>query len=256
MSKILQVAIREFLATVATKGFIIGIVVTPVIILIMIAGFKFLFHERAPRVEGEIAVIDPTGEVFDDLHEYLQPKAIAERRGDLQEIVKEEIPAEVQQLTGDVSDTAQMALDAILGEVPQLDVILLDPYTDIDEAKEPLRAGDATTGDRLAVLVIHDDAVVKPEGQTQFGKYDLFVKEKLDDRIEGEIKDAARKSIVDARVREAGLDREEIDALTTIGRVRSTTVTEKGEKETSEIFNLMMPMGFMLLLFISVLSGG
>ncbi len=258
MNKIMQVAIREFLSTVATKGFIIGIVVTPLIILIMIAGFKFLFHERAPRgVEGEIAVIDPTGEVFDELKAYLQPDAIAERRSDYQEIIKEQIPEGVEPLVAVGGNEAmQQAIDEILGQVPKLDVVSLDPYADVEEAKEPLRAGDATTGDRLALVVVHNDAVVKPGEQKEFGKYDLFVKEKLDDRIEGEIKGGLRKAIVDARVAKAGHDREEIEALISIGRIRSTTVTKEGETETSEIFNIMLPMGFMLLLFVSVLTGG
>ena len=256
MSKVLQVAKREFLATVATKGFILGIVVTPVIMVIAIAGFSFFLNQEAPRVEGEIAVIDPTGEVFTDLHDYLQPEEIAKRRSDYQEIAKEEVPAEVQQIAAMGNAQTQAALDAILGEVPRFDVVQLDPLTDLDNAKQPLRDGDATTGNRLALVVIHDDAVSKPKDQERFGQYDLFVKEKLDDRLESEIRGGLREAIVDARFRKTDYDRDEINALTAFVRVRSKTVTEEGEKETSEVFNMMMPMGFMLLLFVSVLSGG
>ena len=43
--------------------------------------------ERAPRVVGEVAVVDPTGRVTDALSEWLAPEAIAERRGDLTDAV-------------------------------------------------------------------------------------------------------------------------------------------------------------------------
>jgi ABC-2 type transport system permease protein len=258
MKKIFHVAVREFVATVATKGFILGIVITPLIILVAIFGMRTLFNEKAPRIEGEVAIIDPTGEVFDGVHEYLQPEAIAERRGDLKELAEEQVPEQARQFAGSSGrgEAASMALDAILGEVPDLDVVQLDVYTDQDEAKAPLRTGDAQSGGRLALVVVHDDAVVKPAGQERFGNYDLFVKEKLDDRIEDEIKRGVRSAIVDSRVRLAGMNLDEIQALTSVGRVRSRTVTEEGEKETNEILNVLMPMAFMLLLFVSVLSGG
>jgi len=258
MNKIFHVAVREFVATVATKGFIIGIVITPIIMLVAIFGMKTLFNEEAPRIEGEVAIIDPTGEVFDGVHDYLQPEAIAERRGDLEELAEQQVPEELKQLAGSSgrAEAARVALDAILGEVPQLDVVRLEVRANVDEAKKPLRAGDAPSGGRLALIVIHDDAVAKQDDQERFGSYDLFVKEKLDDRIESEIKSGVRAAIVDSRVRLAGLDLTQIQALTSVTRVRSRTVTEEGEKETNEILNALMPMAFMLLLFVSVLSGG
>lgn len=258
MSKVFHVALREFVATVATKGFIIGIVITPVIILIAIFGMRTLLNEKAPRIEGEVAIIDPTGEVFDSVHDYLQPEKIAERRGDLKKLAEQQVPEEVKRLAGasGKGEVAKMALDAVLGEVPQLDVVRLDDAADPEAAKEPLRAGDAQSGGRLALIVVRGDAVVPREGQEELGSYDLFVKDKLDDRIEDEIRSGVREAIVDARLRHAGLDPGAIQALTHVDRVRSRTVTAEGEKETNEILNVLMPMAFMLLLFVSVLTGG
>ena len=54
MIKVAHIAWREFMATVATKGFILGLVIMPVIILIMIVGMRVLFDEEAPRIEGEV----------------------------------------------------------------------------------------------------------------------------------------------------------------------------------------------------------
>ncbi len=62
--------------------------------------------------------------------------------------------------------------------------------------------------------------------------------------------------MVRSRVRAAGLDPGEIRALTIIGNVTSRIVTEEGEKETNPVLTALMPIAFMLLLFVSVLSGG
>jgi|TARA_B100000315_G_scaffold255771_2_gene300017 ABC-type Na+ efflux pump permease subunit len=253
MNKIYHVALTEFLATVATKGFIIGIVITPIIILVAIYGMGTLLNEKAPPIVGEVAIVDPTRELFAGISAYLQPEAIARRRGDLKELADIEVPPQIE--LGQ-SDATRVALDAVLGEVPQLDVVGLDVHTDLEVAKAPLREGDTQSGGRLALVVIHDDAIVKPEGQQGFGSYDLFVKDKLDDRIESEIHAAITTTMRGARVRAAGLDPKAIGALTRIGRVTSRIVSEEGEKDTNRMLNALMPISFMLLLFVSVLSGG
>ena len=51
-------------------------------------------------------------------------------------------------------------------------------------------------------------------------------------------------------------DRDYIESLTRVGRVRSKTVTEEGDKETNEVLNALMPSAFLLLLFISVMTSG
>ena len=258
MKKVFHVAVREFVATVATKGFLIGLVILPLMIVISIVGMRFLFTEEAPRIEGEIAVIDPTGEVADRLRDYLTPERIAERRDDFERLVEEQMPAGVKVMaegTG-AEEARRRALSAVLGQVPKLDVVELDRSTDLDEAKQPLRPSGSNGGDRLALVTVHDDAVIKAEDEEQHGNYDLFIREKLDDRIVDEIKEGLWNAIVDGRVSHAKLDREMIDSLTRVGRVRSRTVTDAGEEETNEILTLLLPGAFMLLLFMSVMTSG
>jgi len=258
MNKMMHVAIREFLATVGTKGFVIGLVILPLVILIMIVGMRYLFTDDAPRIEGEVAIIDPTGEVHDRVKEYLRPEAIAERRDDFQELIEENTPEELKQLSeaAQANDARGLALDAILGQVPDLDVVELPTSTDPEQAKEPLREGKANEGGRLALVVVHENAVVKSADEERYGKYDLFLREKLDDRLVDEIKQGMWNAIVDARVSNAGMDRDYIDALTRVGRVTSKTVTAAGEKETNEVLNALLPMAFIGLLFASVMTGG
>jgi ABC-type Na+ efflux pump permease subunit len=254
MRKILAVAIREFLATVATKGFVLGVVMLPLIVLIVIFGIGLLLDEEAPRVEGELAIVDPTGEVWEGVASYLEPEALAERRDDFEQRLDEAMAA--LPTTQGSEQARRMALQNILGEVPHLEVVRLDASVDLEQAKQELHEGTVQDGGRLALVVVDDDAVVKDPEDDRFGRYELFIREKLDDRVIDEINAGVRHAIVDARVARAGLDRDYIDSLTRVGRVRSKTVTEEGEKETNEALVMLMPAAFMLLLFASVMTGG
>ena len=261
--KVFHVAMREFLATVATKGFIIGILIMPAIVTVMIFVFPRLIKETPPKIEGEVAVIDPTGEVAAGLREYLRPERIVARREEQKKKIDEAMPEALKTMT-DASPQGRIAmqqqLDAAMGEVPQIDVTILDADTDLEEAKAPLKVkpGGARKGNlgRLAVIAVHPDAVTRAGTRAAFGTYDFFVRGKLDDRMEDEIKRGMADAIVAARVRASGLDRVLVESLTRVGRIRSVTVTAEGEAQTNEVFNALLPAGFMVLLLGSVLMSG
>jgi ABC-type Na+ efflux pump permease subunit len=139
----------------------------------------------------------------------------------------------------------------------QIAVVEMPADTELERAKQPLRtAGAEAGGQRLALAVIHPDAIVRAAGGSEYGSYDLFVREKLDDRIEREIRQALHETIIAARVRAAGLDRSAIDALLRVDGTESTTVATGGERKTNELLNFVLPLAFVLLLFMSIMIGG
>jgi len=256
--RIFWIAWREFLATVATKGFIIGILVMPVIIAVMVFVMPILLDDTPPRVEGELVVLDSTGVVIEDIARWLEPEAVARRAGDMAEAIDEAIPDVVQEI-GDRAgrdDLADRALQLVLAQVPDIEVVALPLDADLEAEKGPLLEGSVADGGRLAIAVIHPDAVERDSIGAPFGDYDLFVREKLDERIESELRGALRDAIISNRIRLSGLDRSEIDALTNMRRVRSTTVTRGGEQETNEVMNMLLPGGFMILLLLAVMTSG
>ncbi len=257
MSKILHVAVREFISTVATKGFIIGVLITPVIVAVMILVLPLLLDPSPPKIDGELAIVDPTGEVTAGVREYLSPEAIARRRAEIEEAIDEFVPESIKGLTEDPATALAIdqALDAAIGEAPEIEIVALPDDADLEQEKKPLLEGKIQDGGRLALAVVDPDAITPGKDGT-FGRYRLFVREKLDDRLESEIKQALRDTIVGARVAARGLDPGEIDKLTRLGHVRSIAVTDKGERETSELLNVLLPVGFMGLLLISVMTGG
>ena len=254
MSKIFQIALREFLATVLTKGFILGMMATPIMLGIVIVFMPMLLNKKPPKIDGEVAIIDSTGQITGGVRDYLTPEAFTERREETKEKIAEQTPEQMRALTTN-SPAAQEVLDAALGDVPSIRVTELDVAADLETEKERLREGTTEDGGRLAIVVVHDNAVL-PTGDGTFGNYDLFIRQGLDDRIVDEIQGGLRGTILDARIDAADMDKERIEALTRVGRVRAITVTEGGESQVAPELRMLIPMGFMILLLVSVFTGG
>jgi len=244
----LHVAAREFLATVATRTFMLSVLVLPAIVAALFVVVPRLINDKAPHVEGEVAIVDPTGQIAAPVRTDLSPETLAARREAERRVEMQKV-AEKVPMAGAGSPLAKIATD-----VPKLAVVELPTGTDLEAAKEPLKAVGKQPN-RLALVVVQPNAIVRSAGN-EFGTYDLYVRSKLDDRLEQEIRDAVKNAIVDARIRAQGLDRAVIESLTQVRREPSITVTATGERKTSEVFNALIPAGFMLLLLISVMSSG
>lgn len=257
MRKIWHVARREFMATVGTRGFLVGVLLTPALIAFLMLMMPRLMTEKSPRIDGEVAIVDPTGQVAAGVREYLAPEAMALRYDEEARRAAEEAANKLSPGLGPGGDAAhtQKTIANALGQVPQLDVVELPPDADLEHEKQPLR-GDPATERRLALVVVHHDAVALDGNRESYGTYDLYVRGKLDDRIERDIQDGLQAAIVDARTRAAGLDRNLIDALTWVPRATSVSVTASGESQTNEAINIFIPMGFMLLLMVSIMTSG
>ncbi len=263
MKKTLYVAAREFTATVTTKGFVFGILFVPAVI----AGTIFLlpkFVTKAPpKVEGQIVVIDPTGAVTETLAAYLTPGRFAERREktkrDIEDATPEALRAQAKAAPGG-EEAMRRSIDSALGDVPRLRVVPMPGGANVDAEKEPLKAPLPKPGaggmPRLAVIVVHPDAVKPADGGDRFGTYDLFIRSKLDDRLVDDLNAGLREAIVSARLSVLGVDPARIKNLTTVSRPASRTVTEGGEQKTTREMNMLLPLAFMILLFVSVMTSG
>ena len=62
MIKTFHVALRDFLATVLTKGFIFGVLIMPLIMMGAAPLAMLLLNPKPPPVAGRIAFIDRTAE--------------------------------------------------------------------------------------------------------------------------------------------------------------------------------------------------
>ena len=80
-TKIALVAGREFMAAVTNKGFLIGVLIMPVIVAVLVVAMPRLMTASARQpVRGEVAVLDPTGRVTPALRDTLSGAATEARR--------------------------------------------------------------------------------------------------------------------------------------------------------------------------------
>ena len=80
MNKILAVAAREFIATVATRGFLIGGLLMPIFFALVIFVVPRLYNPRDFRAAGQIAIMDRTGVVAAALKSVVDPRNLEKRR--------------------------------------------------------------------------------------------------------------------------------------------------------------------------------
>jgi ABC-type Na+ efflux pump permease subunit len=256
MNKTIQVALREFWSTVATKGFVIGIFLPPLIAVIMVPLMILLMRGAAPKISGHVALIDRSGEVVEGFKKELGPDAVAERMAkffDKQSSV-------VKAAGGD--KMIKQGVEQAMGTA-NVEVRVLPPDTDPEQARLDILNADAknsgTTDTRLAVVVVPAE-VVRPssdgvEGVTPVS-YEVLHSPKLAVQWIGLIDDAARRAIVEARLRTAGFDPVKVRQLSNPPRGEVKSVTREGAFKTNEVAKMLVPGAFMFLIWIAVFTSG
>jgi ABC-2 type transport system permease protein len=73
VNRILQIALRDFMATVCSRTFIAGVLFVPLIVLAAAFLSPHLFNLNNFQMQGEVAVIDPAGRVAEELKNVTLP---------------------------------------------------------------------------------------------------------------------------------------------------------------------------------------
>jgi ABC-2 type transport system permease protein len=252
MKKIGHIAARDFLATVGTRGFIFGLLVVPASIALVISLTPRLFRPRDFQVQGQVAIVDPTGRVTAELRSTFDPRTIAERRRAIARQALAAVPDEVRQFGPNAG--SDEAIEIALGGIPNLTVVERSPTADLQQQKLWLTGEE--TPPRLALVVVRPDAVTPESGRSTYGAYSLYVAAKVADRVENQIQQSIRDAIVNARARALGLEPGSIDRMVRVDRVRSVTITKEGEQQTVNAVSRALPFVFVVLLMIGVMMGG
>ena len=257
--KILLIAKREYLSTAMTKGFIIGAFILPAIVIAMLPLIvRLAMNAGPPAVNGSIAVLDNTGQVTSGLRELLRPEKIIERR---ERFMKEQMAAASEKLGPllgeNGQDTLAPATKAVVGEAPQIAVNDLDIDADLEKEKSLLFEPPEPESDgRIGLAVIDANAVLRAEGEQEFGGFQLFLRPKMDDRIIRELERSLHKAIRDARYAANDVDADEITAMATVMQQSTVEVSASGERESTQELTALLPLFFMILLVMSVMVGG
>jgi ABC-2 type transport system permease protein len=250
--RILLVAQREFIATVSTKAFIIGLLIMPLMLGIVAIVFPRMLNPRNFQTRGEVAVIDPSGRALAEIKTAFSQERMAERREEQARLILNQAPAAVRQIAGASGSTQMTSAMSAATPLAELRLIERPPTADVQQEKAwLLESGEPK---HLALVVVHDNAVVPTAGT--YGSYDTYVPGNMDDRALGEIQAALQDAILNARTRHEGLDRARIEGLTKVARGQSITVTRDSERNTVRGLNQVLPIVFVALMFMGVMTGG
>ncbi|MBN8644782.1 MAG: ABC transporter permease [Planctomycetes bacterium] len=264
MNRTFIVAIREYIATVATKGFMLGVLLPPVIMLAVFPLMQVLMNQKSPKVTGTIAVIDHSGVVAPKLAKAFEPDAQRERQKAKIERRKQAMGSVNVPVAGlDPEQMRKQQEAAVEMMTVESDIRLepLPPTSDVEKEKEAILASVGREKDldgtdkRLALLVVPAEAV-KGGADGKYTPYQSFVAPKLDAEVQGDIEREARRAIIDARLEGANFDSKQIRTLMAEPEAKSVAVTKDGDRGTNRMAAIFVPMGFMMLLWISVFTAG
>jgi ABC-2 type transport system permease protein len=262
IAKVMRIAGREFASTALTKGFIIGALVVPAVLVMLIPLIGILAATaKPPAVTGKILVIDRSGEVFDTLSGRLSEESIRERRKRAAERAAEFAEGALGSLGSQVAGSAESAVEAIA--VPKLTLESLGGDADLEAAKALIRDqisgnGPDDPADRiLAVLEIDGDVVIRGPEAEEFGAWQPFFRPKLNNEAVGEIESAVEWSVRERRFASASIDRDQIRTIERVAQREAQEVTEQGEqKDTSGLTSMVVPVVAMVLILIATFTGG
>lgn len=239
IGRIWMVASRDFVATLSSRAFLIGLLMMPVLVVVMVLLVPRVMNAHGPQVRGDIEVIDHSGRALAELRAALDPQAISARRAQIM----------IEALRGD-------GPPALQGTPPELTVIERPAGAQLGEEKRWLVEPQGHTSHHLALVVIPADAVVPTPGKADYGTYELYVSRGLNDATESVIQDSLREALVDARMKVQGINRADVQRTERVTAPVPVVVLAHGERPSDRGVRRLLPYVCGLLLFIAVITGG
>ena len=238
MQRISMVAAHNFTAAVSSKGFLIGLLIMPVMMgLVLVVGPRIL-NARSPAIVGQVVVNDSTGSVSSELRAALTPEAIAARRA--------------QALRNGTAPGGQGRNLAI----PRISVIDRPPAEPVQIGKDWLIQPARASERHLALVVVRPDAVVRSAANAEYGSYDLYISSRLDEGTETVIVDAMQQALRSARLKVDGIDPAAVQTAMNVVKPTSVTVGANGERQTQRGLARALPLICGVLILIGVVTGG
>ncbi|MEJ1963246.1 MAG: ABC transporter permease [Gammaproteobacteria bacterium] len=232
--KIGLVAKREFLTTISSKGFLIGLLIMPALALIFISVAPRILGASGPQVRGEVAVIDKSASVTAELRVATEPAAIVARAA---------------------ANASRGGGAASPPNPPVLDIVERPADASLEQEKLWLTSGTKEQP-HLALIVIHPDAVQRGASKPEYGTYDLYVANGVNDRTESVIYDSVRQALVTTRLKATGLDLAAVESTMRVSRPNAVIVVAAGEQRARKGISRALPFISGLLLFLGVITGG
>jgi ABC-type Na+ efflux pump permease subunit len=245
LNRIGLVAARDYKAMITSRGFLIGLFVLPVIIVIFAVVMPRVLNSRSPQVVGEVMVIDPTGKVTAQLQQTATPAQIALRRS-----------MDSGQNPAAPSDHSQQTATLNGLPIPRFTLVPLPADTDAASHKTWLIQPRNAAPLHLAIMVVRPDAVVRRPDATAFGSFDLYTSAQIDDNTETTLRGSMRAALIAARLHDIGQDPTVVTAAEQVMQPESVLVSATGERSGSRGVARFLPVACGVLIFFGVIMGG
>lgn len=234
-SRVLMVARRDFIATITSRGFLLGLLLMPLLMFLVVLLIPRFAGLHGPRIQGEVAVIDASGGALPELRAALSPARLAARS----------------------TNAGGAPAGPASGAPPPILTIIERPRSaDVQAEKSWLIQPPQAEPRHLALIVIHPDAVIRASGDHEYGSYDLYATRGLDEATEEVIREGLRRALVTSRLRASGFDEGTVAAMMRVARPNALVVAASGEQPARRGLSRLLPFISGLLLFIGVITGG
>lgn len=274
MKRVLYIAGREFASTVLTKGFLFGVLMLPIILVVIIGASALVRLQPPPRVVGAIGIVDRSGATEPFISPRFAPEA---DKAELKELTEK--ATEAAEKVGLPPGQLGMASQAIEQEAARalsstdLTVQYLAPDADAEQLRKDLgalkpEAWQGKTDERpiVALVVIPESAVKAPaeaSGPAPFEEFELYFPARLDAEVRSRIERRIAAGIVDARIaaelrfEAGGLTPERVKAILAQPSAREREITSSGaEKVSNPALQMILPAAFLILILVAVMTGG
>ncbi|MCA9279771.1 MAG: ABC transporter permease [Phycisphaeraceae bacterium] len=256
LARTLHVAIREYMATVVTKGFFVGAVLVPVVAGLIVGYFgPKLMNPAPPQTNGEIVVLDRTGEL----------QAAIEQRITKEELDRRANPiAALRNAAAEKAGEANPAIQAADKMMDKLDgfhgaLTLKFIQTDDEKAEardEVLTNPNPRTGGPIAIIDVAPNAVIKSDETPTFGGYELLIHQKLDHRVTSILHDVMVEAVRAVRYDRNGTDAATLRTLVSVaGANQENEITEKGDTGSTSGLRAVLPFLLIIVMIVAVTTG-
>lgn len=239
MYKIWVVAVREYRAMVATRAFLVSLVMMPVLMLGSVAAMELLKNAGAVE-ERKIAVLDPGNLVFPRL------KELAEAENRLVRARSESEEAAGKESRGDLPQMA--AGELLLLEAMETPVAETDREQLLVSLSEQIRTGklyavleliyDPKTGPQTARFYAQDSSISSSRS---------WLQQKINEMVKN---DRLVKAEIDPELVRVASEPVQLRSMGLLDRDSSGQVIPA--KEESELLKIFLPFGAMMLMFMAI----